>query len=69
VKTLDITDGLIGELSRCLRLEGGEHPLEVLPELQELAYSGSNNANNAFTSFIDTRQNAGRPVTLIESWD
>jgi hypothetical protein len=69
VKTLDIEDGLVSELSRCLRLDDGEHPLDVLPELQELTYSGSDNANNAFTSFIDTRQNAGRPVTLIKLRD
>jgi hypothetical protein len=67
VKTLRIEDGLVRELSRCLRLEDGEHPLELLPELQELTYSGSDNANDAFTSFIDARQNAGRPVTLIKS--
>ena len=67
VKTLRIEDGLVGELSRCLHLEDGEHSLELLPELQELAYSGSGNASSAFTSFIDTRQNAGRPVTLIKS--
>ena len=65
VKTLRIEDGLVGELSRCLRLEDGEHPLELLPELQYLTYSGSGNANDAFTPFIDARQNAGRPVTLI----
>jgi hypothetical protein len=62
VKALRIDDGLIRELSRCLSLEDGEHPLEVLPELQELTYSGSGNANDAFTSFIDARKNAGRPV-------
>ena len=67
VKTLRIDDGLVRELSRCLRLEDGEHPLELLPELQELTYSGSGNANDAFTSFIDARQNTGRPVTLIKS--
>jgi hypothetical protein len=67
VKTLRIDDGLVRELSRCLRLGDGEHPLELLPELQELtySYSGSGNAN-AFTSFIDARQNAGRRVTLIK---
>jgi hypothetical protein len=67
VKTLRIDDGLVRELSRCLRLDDGGHPLEVLPELQELTYSGSVNANDAFTSFIDARRNAGRPVTLIKS--
>ena len=63
VKTLHIEGGLVGKLSRCLLLEDGEHPLEVLPELQELTYSGSGN-NNAFTSFTDARRNAGRPVAL-----
>ena len=66
VKTLYIEDGLVEELSRCLRLDDGEHPTGLLPELQELTYSGSSNAN-AFTPFIDARQNAGCPVALIES--
>jgi len=65
VKTLRVKDGLVEELSRCLRLEDGELPLELLPELQELTYPGSGNSGDAFTSFIDSRQNAGRPVTLI----
>ena len=67
VKTLQIDDGLVRELSRCLRLDNGEHPLELLPELQELTYSGSGNANDEFAPFIDARRNAGRPVTLINS--
>jgi hypothetical protein len=66
VKTLRVHRGLVGELSRCLRLDDGEHPLELLPELQELTYSGSDNIKDAFTSFIDARQNAGRPITLIK---
>jgi hypothetical protein len=64
VKTLRIEDGLVGELSRCLRLDDGD-PLELLPELQELTYPGSD-ADDAFTPFIDARQNAGCPVTLAE---
>jgi hypothetical protein len=67
VKTFRLYDGLVGELSRCLPSEDGEHPLELLPELQELTYSGSGNADDAFTSFIDARQNAGRPVALKKS--
>ena len=67
VKTLQINDGLVKELSRCLRLDDGEDPLELLPGLQELTYSGSGNANDAFTSFIDARRNADRPVTLVKS--
>jgi hypothetical protein len=66
VKTLRIEDGLVGELSRCLRSEDGEYPLELLPELQELTLDGSSNVDDAFTLFIDARRNAGRPVTLVE---
>jgi hypothetical protein len=62
VKTLRIAKGLVGELSRCLQLEDGELPLGLLPELQELTFTGS---ANTFTSFTDARQNAGRPVALV----
>jgi hypothetical protein len=78
VKTFRVGDGLVEELSRCLRLEDGGLPLEPLPELQELTYFGSRdtgvdervagvdgNEGDAFTSFMDSRQNAGRPVTLV----
>ena len=34
-------------------------------ELQELTYSGSRNTGDGFTSFIDARQDAGHPVTLV----
>jgi hypothetical protein len=64
VKTLRVDDGLVKELSRSLRLDDGELPLELLPELQELNYSGSGDTGDAFTSFINARQNAGHPVTL-----
>ena len=65
VKTLRIEDGLVRELSHCLRFEDGEHPLEVLPGLRELSYSASGNTDEIFTPFIDARQNTGCPVTLI----
>jgi hypothetical protein len=64
VKTLRVFDGLVKDLSHCLQLEDGELPLELLPELQELTYSASGETVGAFTSFINARQNAGRPVTL-----
>ncbi|KAF8482887.1 hypothetical protein DFH94DRAFT_691051 [Russula ochroleuca] len=64
VKTLRIDNGLAKELSRCLRWDDGELPLELLPKLQELTYSRSSNTGDAFTSFIDARQNAGSPTTL-----
>ena len=65
VKTLRVGKALFKDLSRCLQLEDGESPLELLPELQELRYYGSGYTGGVFTSFIDTRQNAGRPVTLV----
>ena len=65
LKTLEIDRGLVKDLSRCLELEDGELPLELLPELQEITFDGSGDTNDAFTSFIDTRRNAGRPVTLV----
>ncbi|KAI0268569.1 hypothetical protein BGY98DRAFT_1101433 [Russula aff. rugulosa BPL654] len=51
--TLLVWDGLVEELSRCLRLEDGELPLDLLPELQELTYLGV------------AMLNSDRPVTLV----
>jgi hypothetical protein len=66
VKTLRVDNRLVEELSNCLRVDDGEPSLELLPELQKLTYSGSSDTGDAFTSFIDDRQNAGRPVTLVQ---
>jgi hypothetical protein len=65
VKTLRIESGLVEDLSHSLQSEGGELPLELLPELQELTYFGSSVTGDVFISFIDARQNAGRPVKLV----
>jgi len=65
VKTLQIGDGLVEDLSRCLELEDGERPLALLPDLQELKYFGRSDTCDVFTSFIDARQNADRPVHLF----
>ena len=65
VKFLHVNHGLVEEFSRFLRLEDGEPASELLPELQQLVYSGSSNAGDGFTSFIDTRQKAGHPVSLV----
>jgi hypothetical protein len=67
MKTLHISNGLVEQLSRCLESEDGELPL--LPELRELTYSGSGNIGDAFTSFINARQNAGRPVAVVLDQD
>ncbi|KAI0275762.1 hypothetical protein BGY98DRAFT_38765 [Russula aff. rugulosa BPL654] len=68
VKILRVEDGLEEEIARCLRLEdgGGEIPLDLLPELQELTYSRSSHTDGYYASFINIRQNAGRPITLVD---
>ena len=55
VKTLRVGDSLVEEVSRSLRLEDGELPVYVLPELQELRYFGSGDSGDAFTSFTNAR--------------
>ena len=65
VKILRVEKGLVKDISRSLELEDGELPLELLPELQELRTFGSGDTGDAFTSFIDARRNAGRPVTVV----
>jgi len=65
VKTLLVEDGLVEEVSRCLQLEDGEDPLELFPKLQELTYFRNGAGGDAFMSFIDARENAGHPLTLV----
>ena len=65
VKTFRIDNGLVEELSRCLQTDERKLPLVLLPELQELTYSESSNTSDAFNSFIEARQNAGRLITLV----
>jgi hypothetical protein len=58
---------LLMELSHCIQLDVAGHPLELLPELQELTYSGSGDADGVLPhSLMLACQNAGRPVTLIK---
>ena len=65
VKTLTVAHGLVDGLSQYLQSEDGELASELLPELQEIAYSGSGNSEDLFTSFIDACRDAGRPLTLV----
>jgi hypothetical protein len=60
VKNLRVKRGLVKKFSRYLQWYNGELPPDLLPELRELTYPG-----DAFTSFIDARQNAGHPVSLV----
>jgi len=64
VKTLQVDFKLVDQLSRSLRLEDGESPVELLPELKELSYHTLPKFDDAFTAFIDARRIAGRPVTV-----
>jgi hypothetical protein len=65
VKTLRISNEFVEMLSHCLQSDDGELPLDLLPELRELTYSKSRDRGDLFTSFINVRQNAGRPITLV----
>ena len=62
VKKLHIGSSLTLELSQALRLDFGEL---VLPELQELQVSlKTDDATNALTAFIETREFMGRHIDL-----
>jgi hypothetical protein len=67
VKTLSVDNDLVGQISRALQPGEGESPTELLPELQELSYSAIGSSLIVFTPFINARQNAGRPVTMIHT--
>jgi len=67
VRTLHVAGGLIKDLARSLQSENEEPPLELLPELDGLVYYKEGDPTDAFTSFINTRQIAGRSVTAFHS--
>jgi hypothetical protein len=66
VKVLLVDDGLAGGLSHTLELNDAESsPVELFPELKELSYSAIDDDGAEFIPFIDSRRNAGRPVSLV----
>ena len=67
VKTLLVSDGLIRDLSASLQSDDGESSFGLLPELKELQYQTHCDASDvlAFAPFIKSRQDSGRPVTLV----
>jgi hypothetical protein len=67
VKTLHIQNRLIEQLSRSLQPGEGESPMDLLPELQKITYSASGSLDDAFAPFIEARQKAGRPVTVLQT--
>ena len=64
MKTLVVDDELVEQISRSLQLNDGESPTDLLPELQELLYN-TRGPKNAFIPFLDARQEAGHPITVI----
>ena len=65
VKAFSVEEDLVGQLSRSLQSSEGESPTELLPELQELSYYSTDGSQDAFAQFIEARQKACRPVTVI----
>jgi hypothetical protein len=64
VKTIHVKDGLISRIFHSLPSGDGEPPLEILPNLEGIGYSGGSEARDAFTRFINERQVSGHPVSL-----
>jgi hypothetical protein len=64
VEILRVHKGLVGEVSRSLRLDG-DQPLELLPELKELVCPTGSVEDKSFSSFIHDREVAVQPVKLI----
>ena len=65
VKNFTVGKEFVKQLSGALQPGEEESPTEVLPELQKLTYSATGALRSAFTQFIEARQKAGRPVTVV----
>ena len=66
VKTLRVCDGLVGELSRSVQIDG-EPPLGLLPELKELVCPAGSIDGKTFSSFINEHEDIGHQVTLTST--
>jgi hypothetical protein len=64
VETLQVHDGLAGEVSRCLALDG-ELASEILPELKTLICPMGSRDDKTFARFVHDREVAGLPINLI----
>jgi len=67
VETLRVHGGLVGELSRCLALDHGEPPSEILPQLKTLVCPIGSRDAQTFARFLNDREVAGLPIDLIET--
>jgi hypothetical protein len=64
-KTIHVQDDLVNKIFRSLQSDDGEPPLELLPNLEEVGYSGgSGDACDAVTTFLNEQQIAGHAVSL-----
>jgi hypothetical protein len=63
-KVIHVQGDLVGKIFCSLRSDDGEPPLELLPNLEEVGYSGGSDIRDAFTTFLNERQVAGHPVSL-----
>jgi hypothetical protein len=64
VEILRVHKGLVGEVSRSLRLDG-EQSLELLPELKAFVCPTGSVDDKTFAPFIHDREVAGQPVNVI----
>jgi hypothetical protein len=67
VKKIRVGRELIPELPRSLCSEGGEMPLELLPNLTEFRYdpAPTGSVDDALNQFVSERKAAGQPVGLV----
>jgi len=65
VETLRVHEGLVGELSCCLALDG-EPPSEILPKLKTLVCPMGSRDDKMVTAFVHEREVAGLPIDIIE---
>jgi hypothetical protein len=63
-KAIHVQDDLVSKIFRSLLSDDGRPPLELLPNLEEVGYSGGSYSRDAFTRFLNEREVAGHPVSL-----
>ena len=65
VKSLSVFGEPVKQISGALQPGEEESPTELLPELQKLSYSTRGAPRDTFVQFVDARQKAGCPVTVV----